>query len=46
MQVRLRLGKHRSAASLYIAMAHTGLATALFVLYGIYLLLTDFLHPL
>jgi hypothetical protein len=38
MQVYLRLGKHRSAASLYIVMAHAGLATALLVLYGLYLL--------
>jgi succinate dehydrogenase hydrophobic anchor subunit len=46
MQVRPRLGKHRSATSLYIAMAHAGLATALLVLYVLYLLLADFLHPL
>ena len=39
MQVRPRLGKHQSAASLYIAMVHAGLATALLVLYGLYLLL-------
>ena len=46
MQVRLGLGKHQSAASLYIAMAHAGLTTALLVLYGLYLLLADFLRPL
>ena len=46
MQVRPRLSEHRSAASLYIAMAHAGLATALLVLYGLYLLLADFLCPL
>ena len=31
---------------LYIAMAHTGLATAMLVLYGLYLLLADFLRLL
>ena len=35
-----------SSPTLYIAMAHVGLATVLLVLYGLYLLLADFLRPL
>ena len=37
---------HHLFLSLYIVMAHAGLATALLVLYGLYLLLANFLHPL